>query len=88
MTTVFFFDALSSIRHIKSTILAKAVQQIAAARRAVLQYSGWIPAHRGKSGNEQAGILAEEGAREQHGNSVSFRSHKSALDAKDTEGIR
>ena len=70
---VFLSDALSVLQayqNHKLPSLAKALQQVAATRRAVLQ---WIPAHCGISGNEQADILAKEGARgEKHSNNVSF----------------
>ena len=59
--------------------LTKALQQVAATRRAVLQ---WIPAHCGISGNEQAGILTKEGATgEQHVNNVSFSEKKTLIRA-------
>ena len=52
----------------------QALQQVAATRRAVLQ---WIPAYCGLSGNEQADILTKEGSREkQHNNNVSFSEKK------------
>ena len=70
---VFFSDALSVLQayqNHKLPNLDKALQQVAATRRTVLQ---WIPAHCGISGNEQADFLAKEGARgEQHANNVSF----------------
>ena len=57
--------------------LTKALQQVAATRRAVRQ---WIPAHCGISGNEQVDNLAKEGARgEQHGNNVSFSKKKTLI---------
>ena len=70
---VFLSDALSVLQtyqNHKLPNLTKALQQVAATKRAVLP---WIPAHCGISGNKQANILAEEGARgEQHNNHVSF----------------
>ena len=87
---MFLSDTLSvlhSSQNHKLLNLAKALQQVAAARRAVLQ---WIPVHCGISGNEQADSLAKEGARgEQHANNVSFsekKTHQSTQDAKITEG--
>ena len=53
-------DAVSVLHTYPSHMLpslAKVLQQVAAARRAVPQ---WIPAHCGMSGNKQAGILAKE----------------------------
>ena len=59
--------------------LTKASQQVAATRRAVLQ---WIPAHCGISGNQQANIFEKEGARgEQHANNVSFIETKALIRA-------
>ena len=55
---VFLSDALSVLQayqNHKLPNLTKALQQVAATRRAVLQ---WIPAHCGILGNEQADILA------------------------------
>ena len=76
---VFLSDALSVLQayqNHKLPNLTKALQQVATTRRAVLQ---WIPAQCGILGNEQADILAKEGARgEQHVNNVSF-SEKNAL---------
>ena len=69
---VFLSDALSVLQayqNHKLPNLTKALQQVETTRRAVLQ---WIPAHCGILGNEQADILAKEGARgEQHANNVS-----------------
>ena len=74
---VFLSDALSVLQAYqihKLPNLTKALQQVAATRRAVLQ---WIPAHCGISGNEQADTLAKKGARgEQHANNVSFSEKK------------
>ena len=79
---IFLSDALSVLRayqNHKLPNLAKALQQVAATRRAVLQ---WIPAHCGISGNEQADILAKEGAKEeQHGNNVSCSEKKTLIRA-------
>ena len=75
-------DALSLLQayqNHKLPNLTKALQQVAATRRAVLQ---WIPAHCGISGNEQADILTKEGARgEQHANNVSFSEKKTLIRA-------
>ena len=79
---VFISDALSVLQVYQNYKLpnlakAKALQQVAATRRAVLQ---WIPAHCGISGNEHVGILAKEGARgEQHSNNVSFSKKKTLI---------
>ena len=74
---VFLSDTLSVLQAYqihKLPNLAKVLQQVAATRRAVLQ---WIPAHCGIPGNGQADILAKEGVRgEQHANNVSFREQK------------
>ena len=79
---VFLSDALSVLQayqNHKLPDLTKALQQVATTRRAVLQ---WIPAHCGISGNEQADILAKEGARgEQHANNVSFSEKKTLIRA-------
>ena len=79
---VFLSDALSILQayqNHKLPNLAKALQQVAATRRAVLQ---WIPAHCGISGNEQADILAKEGARgKQHANNVSSSEMKTLIRA-------
>ena len=77
---VFLSDALSVLQayqNHKLPNLDKALQQVAVTRRAVLQ---WIPAHYRISGNEQADILAKEGARgEQHANNVSFSEKKTLI---------
>ena len=77
----------ASISKPQVTNLDKALQQVAATRRAVRQ---WIPAHCGISQNEQVHILAKEGAREQQNNNVSFTKkedpHQSTQDTKVTEG--
>ena len=79
---VFLSDALSVLhayQNHKLPNLTKALQKVAATRRAVLQ---WIPAHCGISGNEQADILAKEGARgEQYANNVSFSEKKTLIRA-------
>ena len=79
---VFLSDApsvLQAYQNHKLPNLTKALQQVAATRRAVLQ---WIPAHCGTTGNEQADILAKEGARgEQHDNNVSFSEKKALIRA-------
>ena len=79
---VFLSDTLSVLQAYQShklPNLTKALQQVAATRRAVLQ---WIPAHRGILGNEQADILAKKGARgEQHANNVSFSEKKTLIRA-------
>ena len=79
---VFLSDALSVLQAYQShnlPNLPKALQQVAATRRAVLQ---WIPAHCGISGTEQADILAKEGAGgEQHANNVSFSEQKTLIRA-------
>ena len=79
---VFLSDALSVLQayqNHKLPNLTKALQQVAATRRAVLPR---IPAHCGISGNEQADILAKEGAREeQHANNVSFSKKKTLIRA-------
>ena len=70
---LFLSDVLSvpqAYQNHKLPNLAKSLQQVADIRMAVLQC---IEAHSGISGNEQAGILAEEGAqRKQHANNISF----------------
>ena len=77
---VFLSDALFVLQAYQNHTLpdlAKALQQVAATRRAVRQ---WIPAHCGISGNEQGDILAKEGARgEQHDNKVSFKVKKTLI---------
>ena len=77
---VFLSDALfvlQAYQNHKFPNLTKALQQVAATRRAVLQ---WIPAHCGISGNEHADILAKVGARgEQHASNVSFSEKKTLL---------
>ena len=77
---VFLSDTLSVLQayqNHKLPNLTKALQQVAATRRAVVQ---WIPAHCGISGNEQADIPAKEGARgEQHANNVSFSKKKTLI---------
>ena len=79
---VFLSDALSVLQvyqNHKLPNLTKALQQVAATRKAVLR---WIPAHCGILGNEQADILAKEGARgEQHANNVSFSEKKTLIRA-------
>ena len=79
---VFLSDALSVLQayqNHKLPNLTKALQQVAATRRAVLQ---WIPAHCGILGNEQVDVLAKEGARkEQHVNIVSFSEKKTLIRA-------
>ena len=79
---VFLSDAISVLQayqNQKLPNLAKALQQVSATMRAVLQ---WVPAHCGISGNEQAVILAKEGARgEQHNNNVTFSEKKTLIRA-------
>ena len=79
---VFLSDALSVLQAYQNHKLPNlniALQQVAATRRAVLQ---WIPAHCGISGNEQVDILAKEGARgEQHADNVSFSEKKTLIRA-------
>ena len=83
---VFLSDALSVLQayqNHKLPNLTKALQQVAATRRAVLQ---WVQSHCGILGNEQADILAKEGARgEQHDNSEK-NTHQSAHNAQNTKG--
>ena len=80
--TAFLSDALSVLQayqNHKLPNLAKELQQVAATRRAGLQ---WIPANCGISGNEQEDILVKEGARgEQHANNVSFSEKKTLIRA-------
>ena len=77
-----------SCRHIKFTRFQtwpKPYSKLHFTRRAVPQ---WIPAYCGTSGNEQADILAKEGAEGEQHNNVSFsekKTHQSAQDAKLTE---
>ena len=79
---VFLSDTLSLLQLYQNHMLpnltkAKALQQVADTRRAVLQ---WIPAHCGISGNEQVDILAKEGARgERHANNVGFSEKKTFI---------
>ena len=79
---VFLSDTLSVLQayhNHKLPNLTKALQQVAATRRAVLR---WIPTHCRILGNEQADILAKEGARgEQHAKSVSFSEKKTLIRA-------
>ena len=86
---VFLSDALSVLQAYKNhklPNLTKALQQVAATRRAVLQ---WIPAPCGILGYEQADILAKEGARgEQHANNVSFSEKKTLIGALTTSKLQ
>ena len=79
---VFLSDALSVLQayqNHKLPNLAKALQQVAATKKAALQR---IPVPCRISGNKQAGIFANEGARgEQHANNVSFSEKKTLIRA-------
>ena len=76
----FLSDAHSVLQSYQNHKLPNlALQQVVATRIVVLQ---WIPARCGISGNEQADILAKEGARgEQHDNNVSFSEKKTLIRA-------